>query len=833
MEDNDGMFFKDQVFQNEDEARKFLDTFNKRNFCDFVIKTNNKKSLIALCKYGYNRPSESRGVRKNLHYNFVDCKARITMYKSQFAGNTTLKVTQVNTVHSGHVVNEDVYKRLNVNITDEETELIKTLAGGNAKPSQIKKILLEKSKKRVTIQKIKNLVAKIKPKTSDEEDEKVFQEFLAGIEENGGVIEWELDPDQSVKALFITSTKMKSAFRNTNPPVVQLDTSFNFEKAQYKVAAFVYLDPNTSKSEIAAFALMSDETAACFEIILNSFSRVCVRQDLIFLIDKDFTEISTLKNIFPSSTILLCIFHALKYMRCLISTALERQEKKNEMFGQFKKLVYSRTEEVFEKENETFLEMIDKVEVKSGNKYVQFNDYYARNWERSRYMWVKCYRNSLPHLGDNTSNRVESSFGRLKQSILDTFVSIPKTVSAVQHLVQFADERLKDRYLAVTNRVLKIYHPDEKIRKLTEEASKELNDMGCKIFYKSLCRFEEKRYKMEQVSGGVLEVFSDKEEKSYVTNSSSCSCTFFANYQAPCSHIIYIRRLDCMRDSSYQIFDKSIFDTRYHRNKELINVLIDTSSTGVANLPADDEVVSQDDFREAIDCEEDVDENTMTDHQKYKMVMPILVRIANITSVFGTKQFLEHLGDLRIVEKKLRRGSRIYPTTDKTGSGEEYAQKMMDNNNNNGHMEEVGVDAIETYENDALEDTIPQESSQDSGDSNSKFAPLKFKESVKTRGRPKKKNKQVTFNKTALDRAVTNKSPSGTRKKQTIRKGSKKMNPKAKVRKNEVDFIDDELEPECSSSEDEDSGDVVLDDDEDDSIPEESEEENEVRFKEN
>ena len=87
-------------------------------------------------------------------------------------------------------------------------------------------------------------------------------------------------------------------------------------------------------------------------------------------------------------------------------------------------------------------------------------------------------------------------------------------------------------------------------------------------------------------------------------------------------------------------------------------MLIDTSSTGVANLPTDDEVVSQDDFREAIDCEEDVDENTMTDHQKYKMVMPILVRIANITSVFGTKQFLEHFGDLQNVEKKLRRGTK-------------------------------------------------------------------------------------------------------------------------------------------------------------------------------
>ena len=81
MEGNDDMFFKNQVFQNEDEVKKFLDNYNRKNFSDFVIKTNNKRSLIALCKYGYNRPSESKGIRKNLHYNFVDL---ISFHDSEF-----------------------------------------------------------------------------------------------------------------------------------------------------------------------------------------------------------------------------------------------------------------------------------------------------------------------------------------------------------------------------------------------------------------------------------------------------------------------------------------------------------------------------------------------------------------------------------------------------------------------------------------------------------------------------------------------------------------------------------------------------------------------------
>ena len=63
-----------------------------------------------------------------------------------------------------------------------------------------------------------------------------------------------------MKALFITSQKMKSAFRAANPTLIQLDTSFEFEKARYKVAAFCYLDPNSDKTEIAAYAMMSEES---------------------------------------------------------------------------------------------------------------------------------------------------------------------------------------------------------------------------------------------------------------------------------------------------------------------------------------------------------------------------------------------------------------------------------------------------------------------------------------------------------------------------------------------------------------------------------------------
>ena len=291
--------------------------------------------------------------------------------------------------------------------------------------------------------------------------------------------------------------------------------------------------------------------------------------------------------------------------------------------------------------------------MKSRDSYVQLDDYKRRNWESSKRIWAKCFRSSLPLLGDNTSNRVESSFATLKKSVSDTFVTVPSTINAVKHLVQFADERLKDRYLAVTNRVLKIYHPNEKIRALNEEASKLLNDLGCKIFFRSLCRFEDKRDKMDLVAGGVAETFGEDAQKSYTTTSSKCSCRFFAEYQAPCSHMIFIRRLDNMYDPSKSIFDQTIFHLRYHRNSRLINVLSHAESNPPNLTNLQEGLINQMNPGEDVDDENVEDVPVLNDRQKFNMVMPLLVNIANIASVFGTPQFLEYLKELQIVERKI------------------------------------------------------------------------------------------------------------------------------------------------------------------------------------
>ena len=153
-------------------------------------------------------------------------------------------------------------------INENDEELIMTLNDANVPPSQIRRVMKEKRSKVVSVSKIKNLLIKLAP--SQCADRVMFEQFLQNIWEIGGRIDWQSDPDGSIKAFFIVSTTMKSALLASNPTVIQLGTSFGIDKAQYKLTAFCYLNPLINKTEIVA--LLETESEENFNFILGTIN---------------------------------------------------------------------------------------------------------------------------------------------------------------------------------------------------------------------------------------------------------------------------------------------------------------------------------------------------------------------------------------------------------------------------------------------------------------------------------------------------------------------------------------------------------------------------------
>ena len=166
---------------------------------------------------------------------------------------------------------------------DEEKELVLTLKEANAKPSQIKRVLLEKKIKKFGTQKVKNLITKFLKSNGGDADGVNFEEFMQGIDEHGGCVEWVNDSDSAIKSIYICSESMKNAYISSMPQVVQIDTTFEVDKGRYKLAAVCYLNPTTNKTEIAAVALMSDESQENYDFLLSKFKFLCRKEDMIFL----------------------------------------------------------------------------------------------------------------------------------------------------------------------------------------------------------------------------------------------------------------------------------------------------------------------------------------------------------------------------------------------------------------------------------------------------------------------------------------------------------------------------------------------------------------------
>ena len=484
---------------------------------------------------------------------------------------------------------------------------------------------------------------------------------------------------------------------------------------------------------------------------------------MIFLVDKDFTNLDTIKKWFSKAKILLCIFHVLKFIRTLTSTAYATIEQKRAIFGKFKLVLYSRNEEIYERCNADLIQEIGDIQVRQNDTYISFKDYYCKNWEASAPMWVKFYRSGCPLLGDHTTNRIERMFWSLKQSLNDTFVSLSNTSSCIIHVMKFSDNRLRERYSYNALKTLKIFDQNEFIRKLNEESADHLNDRGCIVFHQMLKVYEERKGNLSPCLEGVVERFSSG-ENIYHATSTSCDCTYSKEYQSPCRHIIFQRS----EVENIHAFDKDLFHPRYHRCEDH-SFDIPTQVTGGNN---DDSFNS--DVVDPYEDESDVTEVVLTDRQKYNMIMPKLVKIGNLISCHSTNQFFQYLEDLEKFEKSVRRGQRfrfsnneddsvIVDTTviaDRPGSlSPDAVQSEAPASNSLPNT----VSSVEAQSTSLLGNSTPSEeqtSIQSRIETNTRFNSMTFKQGLKTKGRPKGMSKQVTFNKTALDRGKVSKKKS-------------------------------------------------------------------------
>ncbi len=147
----------------------------------------------------------------------------------------------------------------------------------------------------------------------------------------------------------------------------------------------------------------------------------------------------------------------------------------------------------------------------------------------------------------------------------------------------------------------------------------------------------------------------------------------------------------------------------------------------------------------------------LSEREKFKHVMPILLKIGNLVSKHSTEDFYGYLEDLEELEKAIRRRQRYRSNR---LSSENHTEITEDSpNNEDPPLESVdptsSVDASSSLS--ATPELVPKIVANDTSppvdvsSCTSKFHDIAFKEALKKKGRPKNTTKQVSFRKTVHD----------------------------------------------------------------------------------
>lgn len=159
--------------------------------------------------------------------------------------------------------------------------------------------------------------------------------------------------------------------------------------------------------------------------------------------DKALHEKDVLHEAWPNATQLLCRWHVETWLKrqCARLGGLD-QEGTKRLKVIMKGLVNAESQQEYDDGKVALLETLDND--KENHLYMSF----MQHWDTTTDEWVMFKRGGVPHLKNNTNNRLETKWGRVKE-VVDGNFTIDELVTMLITLQEYAEER----YLAEFHRV--------------------------------------------------------------------------------------------------------------------------------------------------------------------------------------------------------------------------------------------------------------------------------------------------------------------------------------------------------------------------------------------
>ena len=184
-----------------------------------------------------------------------------------------------------------------------------------------------------------------------------------------------------------------------------INGTYNVNASRMPLYSFM-IENGNGHGRTVFYAATTDESAQHLSAIIQGFKQChpSYSNTKVVIIDKDFTELSVLREELPNTTILFCQFHVIKCLYKAVSDLEVPKERRDALRKVLHDMVYS-------KNMDEYVGYLAEI-VRLGNP--SFEKYFLDNWNNCTNMWISFQWDCSVHFGNTTNNRLECSHSKLK-----------------------------------------------------------------------------------------------------------------------------------------------------------------------------------------------------------------------------------------------------------------------------------------------------------------------------------------------------------------------------------------------------------------------------------
>ncbi|KAH1232699.1 Protein FAR-RED ELONGATED HYPOCOTYL 3 [Glycine max] len=282
-----------------------------------------------------------------------------------------------------------------------------------------------------------------------------------------------------------------------------IDSTYKTNKYRLPLLNFVGVTP-TAMTFSAGFAYLEAERVNNIVWALERFRGLFLRNDrlpVVIVTDRDLALMNVVKTVFPESTNLLCRFHIDKNVKAKYKSLIGEKNAWDYVMDNWGTLVDCPFEHQFH-------ESLQKFQV-ACSPWPMFTDYVNDTWIiPHKEKFITAWTNKVMHLGNTTTNRVESAHWALKRVLQNSVEDLCSVWDAMNNMITLQHVEIKASFETSTHVVGYVY---------------------IKTLYKRL---------LGMVSRDALnQIASEVDRLCYLGNNpSSCGCVMRSTHGLPCAY---------------------------------------------------------------------------------------------------------------------------------------------------------------------------------------------------------------------------------------------------------------------------------------------------------